>query len=71
VSTVSIVEGTVLTNLDLREHALFTIRNLMRDNLANQAVVKEMDPVGVVSDSGEVLPLPEKLKKQTAQLEEL
>jgi ataxin-10 len=44
----------------------------MRNNPANQAVVKEMDPVGVVSDSGEVLPLPEKLKqKKTASLEEL
>jgi len=48
---------------DLREHALFTIRNLMRNNPENQAVVKEMDPVGVVSETGEVLPLPEKMRR--------
>lgn len=36
----------------------------MLDNPANQAVVKEMDPVGVVSETGEVLPLPEKFKQK-------
>lgn len=48
---------------DLREHALFTVRNLMRDNPANQAVVKEMGPIGVLSETGEVLPVPDKMKK--------
>lgn len=62
-----IPNGRVLNQSpDLREHALFTIRNLMRDNPTNQAVVKEMDPVGVVSEQGEVLPLPEKLKRKSA-----
>lgn len=50
---------------DLREHALFTVRNLMRNNLENQAIIKQMDPVGVLSDSGEVLPVPEKMKRQS------
>ncbi|WVQ81893.1 hypothetical protein IAT38_004020 [Cryptococcus sp. DSM 104549] len=48
----------------LREHALFCIRNLMKNNPANQAVVKEMGPIGVLSDSGELLPLPDKMKKK-------
>ena len=36
----------------------------MKDNPANQAVIAEMDPVGVVSQSGELLPLPERLRRQ-------
>lgn len=58
---------------DLREHALLTIRNLMLNNPANQAVISQMDPVGVISDQGEVLPLPEKMrrKKQQAAVEEI
>ncbi|KAK1927072.1 spinocerebellar ataxia type 10 protein domain-containing protein, partial [Papiliotrema laurentii] len=57
----------------LREHALLTIRNLMLNNPANQAVISQMDPVGVISDQGEVLPLPEKMrrKKQQAAVEEI
>ncbi|WVQ74876.1 hypothetical protein IAR50_004483 [Cryptococcus sp. DSM 104548] len=56
----------------LREHALFCIRNLMRNNPANQDVIKQMNPVGVLSDTGELLPLPEKMKKkaQVATIEE-
>lgn len=50
--------------LDLREHALFTVRNLMWNNPANQAVIAQMDPVGVVSETGEVLPLPEKMRRK-------
>lgn len=38
----------------------------MQNNPANQAVVKEMDPVGVVSETGEVLPLPEKMRRAQA-----
>ncbi len=53
----------VLT-LDLREHALLTIRNLMLNNPANQAIITQMDPVGVISEEGEVLPLPEKMRKK-------
>jgi ataxin-10 len=37
----------------------------MRNNLENQAIIKQMDPVGVLSDSGEVLPVPEKMKRQS------
>lgn len=39
----------------------------MLNNPANQAVVKEMDPVGVVSDTGEVLSLPDKLRRQAKE----
>lgn len=51
----------------LREHALLAIRNLMRDNLANQAIIKALDPVGIVDENGELQPLPEKLKKKMAE----
>ena len=50
--------------LDLREHALLTVRNLMLNNPANQAIIGEMDPVGVLSETGEVLPVPEKMKRK-------
>lgn len=30
---------------DLREHALFTLRNLLQDNPQNQAVVDEFKPM--------------------------
>ena len=36
----------------------------MKDNPANQSVIAEMDPVGVVSEDGELLPLPERLRRQ-------
>ena len=57
---------TTADGADLREHALFTIRNLMQNNPANQAVIAEMDPVGVLSDTGEVLPVPERMKRNGA-----
>lgn len=47
---------------DLREHALFAVRNLLLDNPANQAIVTRMDPIGVMSETGDVLPLPERMK---------
>lgn len=50
----------------MREHALLTVRNLMWNNPANQAVVTQMDPIGVVSETGEVLPLPEKMRRNQA-----
>ncbi|KIR34774.1 hypothetical protein I352_03026 [Cryptococcus deuterogattii MMRL2647] len=58
-----------LTEIDednpfLREHALFCVRNLMLNNSANQAIIKEMDPIGVLSETGELLPVPEKMKKK-------
>ena len=49
---------------DLREHALLTVRNLMLNNPANQATIHEMDPVGVISETGEILPLPEKMRRK-------
>lgn len=51
----------------LREHALFCVRNLMLNNLANQAIIKEMDPIGVLSETGELLPVPEKMKKKSTE----
>lgn len=54
-------------NAYLREYALLAVRNLMAGNKGNQDILREMDPVGVVGESGEVLPLPEKVK---AKLEE-
>lgn len=51
----------------LREHALFCIRNLMLNNPANQAIIKEMDPVGVLSETGELLPVPDKMKKKSIE----
>ncbi|OCF37853.1 hypothetical protein I316_00077 [Kwoniella heveanensis BCC8398] len=52
----------------LREHALLCVRNLMLNNPANQAIITQMDPIGVLSDdTGELLPLPDKMKKQERQ----
>ena len=36
----------------------------MMGNPANQSLIADMDPVGVVSESGELLPLPERLRRQ-------
>lgn len=36
----------------------------MLNNSANQAIIKEMDPIGVLSETGELLPVPEKMKKK-------
>lgn len=51
----------------LREHALFCVRNLMLNNPANQAIIKEMDPIGVLSETGELLPVPEKMKEKSTE----
>ncbi|WWC63212.1 uncharacterized protein I303_105812 [Kwoniella dejecticola CBS 10117] len=49
----------------LREHALLCVRNLMLNNPANQAIVSQMNPVGVLSpENGELLPVPDKMKKK-------
>lgn len=53
--------------IDLREHALLCIRNLMINNPANQAIIKQMDPVGVLGQDGELLPVPDKLKGSSNQ----
>ena len=52
---------------DLREYALFVTRNLMLRNPANQALIAEMDPVGVVSETGELLPLPERMRREAKE----
>lgn len=49
---------------DLREHALFAVRNLMYENEENQEVLRGMEPLGVVGDDGELLPLPESMKNK-------
>jgi len=36
----------------------------MMHNPANQAIIAQMDPIGVQSETGEVLPLPEKMRKK-------
>ncbi|WWC71634.1 uncharacterized protein I206_105592 [Kwoniella pini CBS 10737] len=49
----------------LREHALLCVRNLMLNNPSNQSIISQMNPVGVLSpDNGELLPVPEKMKKK-------
>jgi ataxin-10 len=53
-------------NAYLREHALFAVRNLMMGNPANQAIIAEMEPLGLVGEDGVLGPLPEKLKKSDA-----
>lgn len=47
----------------LREHALFCVRNLMTGNPANQAIIAQMEPLGLVGEDGELKPLPEKMRK--------
>ncbi|KAH7335604.1 spinocerebellar ataxia type 10 protein domain-containing protein [Rhizoctonia solani] len=36
----------------IREHALFTLRNLLHKNLANQRIVQEMEPMGRIDENG-------------------
>jgi ataxin-10 len=35
----------------------------MYENPENQAIIGQMDPLGLVGENGELLPLPEKMKK--------
>ncbi len=46
---------------DIREHALFAVRNLMIGNQDNQARIAEMEPLGIVDENGELRELPERL----------
>jgi ataxin-10 len=50
--------------IDLREHALFAVKNLLYENEENQDILRKMEPLGVVGDNGELLPLPDNLKKR-------
>ncbi|KAJ9125680.1 hypothetical protein QFC22_000642 [Naganishia vaughanmartiniae] len=45
----------------IREYALLAVRNLMIDNEANQAIIKEMDPVGMVGPDGELREMPARM----------
>ncbi|KAI9637377.1 spinocerebellar ataxia type 10 protein domain-containing protein [Dioszegia hungarica] len=47
----------------LREHALLVVRNLMLGNPTNQALIGQMDPVGVLGQNGELLAVPERMKR--------
>lgn len=38
----------------------------MKNNPENQAVIAQMEPLGVVGDDGELKPLPDHLKKSHA-----
>lgn len=40
---------------------MLAVRNLMMGNLANQAVIKEMNPIGVVGEDGVLQEMPERL----------
>jgi ataxin-10 len=46
---------------DIREHALFAVRNLMMGNPDNQAVIGEMSPIGVVGEDGLLKEMPERM----------
>lgn len=45
----------------IREYALLAVRNLMINNVANQAVIKKMDPLGVVGPDGELREMPARM----------
>lgn len=45
----------------IREYALLAVRNLMINNVANQAMIKEMDPLGVVGPDGELREMPARM----------
>jgi ataxin-10 len=42
----------------------------MQNNPENQAVIAQMDPVGVLSDTGEVLPVPDSMRRRRDAAEE-
>lgn len=42
----------VRRHTDLREHALFTLRNLLHENAENQAVVDAIKPMGAWDENG-------------------
>ncbi|KIK61590.1 hypothetical protein GYMLUDRAFT_243286 [Collybiopsis luxurians FD-317 M1] len=47
----------------LREHAIFTLHNLLKDNLANQAVVEEIKPMGRWDEDGILRDTPGAVRK--------
>lgn len=38
--------------VDIREHALFALRNLLYKNVENQEIVKDMEPMGRWDENG-------------------
>ncbi|KAF8329547.1 spinocerebellar ataxia type 10 protein domain-containing protein [Cantharellus anzutake] len=47
----------------LREHALFTLRNLLAGNDENQKIVAELEPMGVWSEDGELKDVSGRVRK--------
>ncbi|KAJ3855487.1 spinocerebellar ataxia type 10 protein domain-containing protein [Lentinula lateritia] len=47
----------------LREHAIFALHNLLKDNPANQAVVEEIQPTGQWDENGELKDTPGTVRK--------
>lgn len=47
----------------LREHAIFTLHNLLQGNPANQAVVDEVKPTGQWDESGVLRDTPGAIRK--------
>lgn len=43
--SVPLLDEPTNDSVDLREHAIFTLRHLLEDNLENQRVVKELKPL--------------------------
>lgn len=41
-----------MSQTDLREHALFALRNLLHENVENQAVVDAIKPMGTWDENG-------------------
>lgn len=49
--------------IDLREHAIFTLHSLLKDNLENQAVVDAIRPTGEWDESGVLKDTPGSVRK--------
>jgi len=47
----------------LREHALFTLRNLLIGNDENQKIVAELEPMGVWTENGELKDIPGRVRR--------
>jgi len=47
----------------LREHALFTLRNLLIGNDQNQKIVAELEPMGVWTENGELKDVPGRVRR--------
>jgi ataxin-10 len=61
--TAIVVPWVLLCRLDLREHAIFTLHNLLDRNPENQAVVEAIKPSGSWDDSGVLRDAPGAVRK--------